>query len=478
MRLAGGSMRRFRPALAAVRSAEVCAAAAAAAAAAGRRCISQRAGRALGLLPSYLADARSAPASCLNLSVAENQMLADLLTPRLAAAGGSFPDELIYYQPTPGRADMREAVARYMSSSLYAGRHCVNPEQLIIGAGCNAVLENLFFTIAEPGSAVLVPAPYYAAFDFDLSSRAGMAVVPVVPEGLAAAGSSGSGFMEPATYYPTAAGLDAAYEAAEAAGTPPAALLVSSPNNPLGIIYPPSVIAEMLRWCEQRGIHYVSDEIYGGASAWCAGADGDGATEAPAAASSAPVVARDVLGWEADTMGDRLHVVYALSKDFGLSGLRVGVLYTQNEAALAPLQKLNDLCQTSSHTQAMVTELLNDTAWLQNFETTARLRLQERHARLTSVLDKVGIEHMGSEAEAGLFTWMDLRPWLPCSTGSSAGAERALSQWLMNEVGVAMTPGLSMCMTEPGFYRMVFSAATDEDFAVAMKRIETHFSNS
>ena len=224
MRLAGGSMRRFRPALAAVRSAEVCAAAAAAAAA-GRRCISQRAGRALGLLPSYLADARSAPASCLNLSVAENQMLADLLTPRLAAAGGSFPDELIYYQPTPGRADMREAVARYMSSSLYAGRHCVNPEQLIIGAGCNAVLENLFFTIAEPGSAVLVPAPYYAAFDFDLSSRAGMAVVPVVPEGLAAAGSSGSGFMEPATYYPTAAGLDAAYEAAEAAGTPPAALL-------------------------------------------------------------------------------------------------------------------------------------------------------------------------------------------------------------------------------------------------------------
>jgi hypothetical protein len=91
------------------------------------RRISQRAARALDLLPSYLVEARSAPASCLNLSVAENQMLCDLLSPRLARAGASFPDELIYYQPTPGRQDMREAVGRYMSGSLYAGRYALDP---------------------------------------------------------------------------------------------------------------------------------------------------------------------------------------------------------------------------------------------------------------------------------------------------------------------------------------------------------------
>ncbi len=433
----------------------------------GRRRISQRASRALELLPSYLAEARSAPARCLNLSVAENQMLADLLSPRLAAAGGNFADELIYYQPTPGRVDMREAVARYMSHSLYGGRHNVKAEKLIIGAGCNAVLENLCFAIAEPGSAVLVPAPYYAAFDFDLTSRAGMAVVPVRPDGLTAAAPS---FMDPSTYYPTARGLDAAYEAAEAAGTKPAALLVSSPNNPLGIVYPPDVVAEMLRWCEARGVHYISDEIYGGASAWAEGTGSNG--QSLAVSSSAPVVAKEVVGWEEGSQAwERLHVVYALSKDFGLSGLRVGVLYTQSDDALAPLQKLNDLCQTSSHTQAMVTEVLSDTDWLATFETNARSRLQERHAWLVSVLDKVGIEHMSSEA--GMFTWMDLRPWLPSAGGECP--ERALSKWLMHEVGVAMTPGLSMSMSEPGFYRMVYSAANDEDFAVAMARIETHF---
>ena len=228
----------------------------------------------------------------------------------------------------------------------------------------------------------------------------------------------------------------------------------------------------MLSWCQERKVHYISDEIYGGASAWGAGTGhSDGQTMA--ASSSAPVVARDVVGWEeGNPAWEHLHVVYALSKDFGLSGLRVGVLYTQSDA-LTPLQKLNDLCQTSSHTQAMMTEVLNDTEWLAMFEGTARSRLQQRHAWLASVLDEVGIEHMNSEA--GMFTWMDLRPWLPHDVAEGECPERVLSKWLMHEVGVAMTPGLSMAMSEPGFYRMVYSAASDEDFAVAMARIEAHF---
>ena len=60
----------------------------------------------------------------------------------------------------------------------------------------------------------------------------------------------------PSTYYPTVAALDAAYAAASAAGTPPAALLVTSPNNPLGIVYPPHVIATMLEWCDARGVNH------------------------------------------------------------------------------------------------------------------------------------------------------------------------------------------------------------------------------
>eukprot|EP01052_Picozoa_sp_SAG31_P033786 SAG31_NODE_3863_length_3810_cov_9.181083_2_plen_146_part_00 len=140
----------------------------------------------------------------------------------------------------------------------------------MVGAGCNAVLENLLFTTCPEGTTVLTPAPYYAAFEFDLGARAGLTVQGVVPPGLA----SGEKLSEAAAYYPTASALDSAAAEAERAGRPVAALLVSSPNNPLGFVYPPAVIAEMLQWCDANGIHYVSDEIYGGASADWTGTDG------------------------------------------------------------------------------------------------------------------------------------------------------------------------------------------------------------
>ena len=49
----------------------------------------------------------------------------------------------------------------------------MHPDGIILGAGCNAVLENLCMCLAEPGDAVMIPTPYYAAFEFDLAARAG-----------------------------------------------------------------------------------------------------------------------------------------------------------------------------------------------------------------------------------------------------------------------------------------------------------------
>ena len=45
--------------------------------------------------------------------------------------------------------------------------------------GCNAVLQNLIMTLADPGEAILVPTPYYAVFEFDVAARTGCCIVPV-----------------------------------------------------------------------------------------------------------------------------------------------------------------------------------------------------------------------------------------------------------------------------------------------------------
>lgn len=159
---------------------------------------------ALDLLPSYLAGARavpkynaeSQPDGLLNLSVAENRMLEDMLVPRVnAVASTEFPASGIYYQNTQGLDEVRNAMAAHFSAVLTpTHRYNFLPENLVVGAGCNAVLENLFFSIAEHGDGVLVPAPYYAAFEFDLSARIGLRLVPVQPAGVASGGALGLGW--------------------------------------------------------------------------------------------------------------------------------------------------------------------------------------------------------------------------------------------------------------------------------------------
>jgi len=206
------------------------------------------------------------------------------------------------------------------------GEYAFDSEKLVVGAGCNAVLENLLFTIAEAGEGVLIPRPYYAAFEFDLAARADLKVLPVTVRR--------AGF-EASSYYPTVESLEAGYWSAVHRGITPRALLLSSPNNPLGFCYPEEVLATCLDWCESKeGMHLVSDEIYAG-SVFRETADGQ-----PPWTSIAAVAAR-----RGRALGERVHVIWALSKDFALSGLRVGALYTENEQIRTPLQKLNDLCQ-------------------------------------------------------------------------------------------------------------------------------------
>ena len=46
-------------------------------------------------------------------------------------------------------------------------------------AGAAACLNNLFLSICEAGDSVLIPAPYYAAFDADLGAICALKRIPV-----------------------------------------------------------------------------------------------------------------------------------------------------------------------------------------------------------------------------------------------------------------------------------------------------------
>lgn len=290
-----------------------------------------RARQAIQRLPSYLADARSIqkyssenPDGALQLSVAESLMLEDLLTPLLNAPT-TIPSDAIYYQPTHGRLDFRATMLTYIEELLHLPTGRLKLEGLVVGAGCNAVLENLCFALAEPGDAVMIPTPYYAAFEFDLAARAGLKIEPVTTMSYHSTSQKEDGYI----YYPTTAALDAAFERAKQAGNVPRILLLSNPHNPLGICYPQAVIEECIAWCRENKVHLISDEIYAG-SVYRYNSNFRSVLD---------------LASRGEGLGPYIHCVYSLSKDFALSGLRIGVSYTENSDIILPLQKLNDLCQ-------------------------------------------------------------------------------------------------------------------------------------
>ena len=174
---------------------------------------------------------------------------------------------------------------------------------------------------------------------------------------------------------------------------------------------------------------------------------------------------------------------------------RAGALYTENAEILLPLQKLNDLCQISSTTQRAVSRLLSDTdsagqLWAATFEAENASRIRARHDRLTATLDAARIGYL--PASAGLFVWIDLRPFLdpeilaaqtqtppplppPLAATrllgpADAAAESELYLRLIREFGLLLTPGASMRTEAAGFFRCVFTAASDEAFDVALER--------
>lgn len=386
-------------------------------------------------LPAYLhehfvrsaAGVDAAGRRYVPLCVAENRLVADLLQPKLDAPR-RVPARALAYDAMIGAYGFRQQLAAAMER-LFLGRRFA-PEQIAVLAGAGSVLELLFYALGDPGDGVLVPTPSYAGFWGDLETRDALTIVPVPT-------SDTDGFRL------SAERLD---RAVASAGRPVRALLFTSPNNPVGTVYTPAEIAEVLDWAERAGVHVVLDEIYAlsvhGARPFTSGAR---------------VVPR---------LGPTRHIVWAFSKDFAASGLRCGVLVSENEAVLAAVDSLAYWASTSGDTQHLLGTLLEDEAWLAGYLSTTRARLAAAYRATTDALTAAEIPFV--PAEAGFFCLVDLRRSLGAPTWAQ---EDALWRRMLARTNVNLTPGSACRAPEPGLFRLCFAAVATEQVVEAVARI-------
>lgn len=372
-------------------------------------------------------DAEQRPGGYIPLCVAENKLVHDLLLPKLGAAR-EVPPRVLGYDAMTGSLAFRERLARFMSQRVL-GRP-IHAHQLAVLAGAGSVLELLFHVIADPGDGVLVPTPSYAGFWPDLETRDELCVVPVHTE-------SRDGFRL------TPQRLD---QALANSGRRVRALLFTSPDNPMGRVYSAAELEAISSWAERTRVHLVMDEIYA-LSVF-------GEQPFTSVASLRP------------SLGERVHVVWAFSKDFAASGLRAGVLVSEDAALLRAVDGLAYWACCSGLTQHVLGELVADDAWVDGYVREMRARLGAAYRQVSAALDAQGIAYLPSGA--GFFLLVDLRPFLP---SPSWDGEAALWRSLLESANVNLTPGSACRVGEPGFMRLCFAGVPSATATVAVERI-------
>jgi len=162
-----------------------------------------------------------------------------------------------------------------------------------------------------------------------------------------------------------------------------------------------------------------------------------------------------------------VHVVWALSKDFGASGVRFGVLYTQNEPLLQCLSTFNAFTGASGPVQNLVADaIFLDDAFVDSYLTDSLKRLQHSYAWCTRTLSQLQLPFV--PAQAGIFVYANLSSLLPEPTHVG---EYALSQALFHYARLILTPGEAQHDPQPGWFRICYAWVPPEVLQVAMDRL-------
>jgi aspartate aminotransferase len=156
----------------------------------------------------------------------------------LLGAAAKLKEGDIKYTPTEGIPELRKAIIRYTEENY--GR-AVALENVMASNGAKQALWNLLYTLVNPQDEVVILAPYWVSYPEMVKMMYG---VPVIVQ------------PEDGRYVPRIRDVE------QVIGSSTKAIIVNSPNNPTGLMYPPEFIKALVELCERKGIWLISDDIY------------------------------------------------------------------------------------------------------------------------------------------------------------------------------------------------------------------------
>lgn len=287
------------------------------------------------------------------------------------------------------------------------------PGNIVVSNGSKQSLYSLFQAICDPGDEVIIPNPCWVSF----------------PQQVRLAG--GRPVMVPTRDHQ----LDCA--AIQAAITPQTrAILINSPNNPTGAVYPRRDFQRLAQLVVEHDLFLISDEAYTGFLY-------DNLTPG----ETTPL---GLLPAFAGDLREKLIVVRSFSKHFSMTGFRVGYLVGPS-AIVAAVTKLQghlsgNVCTFAQYGALRALDL--DPAMVE-----ARRQVLEERRNLALALARERFDCI--KPGGGLYIFPKIERYL--EDGSSS---RELCMRLLREVAVAVVPGEDF--GAPEHMRICFAVGEDD----------------
>ncbi len=334
--------------------------------------------------------------------------------PRAAreAAKAAIEAGRIAYTEALGIAPLRERIARHYREAYGVE---VAPERVVVTTGSSAGFVLAFLSLFDAGQRVAITAPGYPAYRNILEA---LGIEPVVIP-----------LTKTDGWIMNAAAIERAH-----AERPLHGVLAMSPANPSGTMIGRSALAALGATCRRLGLWFVSDEIY------------HGLTYAEPAATA--------LSFDDDAV-----VINSFSKYYCMTGWRVGWTVVP-ERLVRPIERLAQNLYISA-------PYLSQVAALAAFDAVEELEAVKagyarNRALLLEELPRIGVTEM-HPVDGAFYIYADVARF----TNDSIGFCRRM----LEEAGVAATPGVDFDATEGSHYLRLSFAGSENDCRETVTRL-------
>jgi aspartate/methionine/tyrosine aminotransferase len=328
------------------------------------------------------------------------------------AAKRALDTETLGYTMALGNDALRERIARHYRDVYGVD---VAAERIAVTAGSSGAFVLGFLALFDVGDVVALPSPGYPCYRHILTALGQRTVLlETGPE---------SGWM------PTAEDVARAVQQHGIKG-----LLIASPANPTGTMITPERLRDLAVACREHGVALISDEIY------------HGLTYGPAATTAL-------------SLSDDAIVINSFSKYFSMTGWRIGWMVVPQHLVRG-VERLAQNLYISPPGIAQV-------AALGAFDATEELEANRRvyaanRELLLKELPKAGFTN---------FAPPDGAFYLYCDVSHMTEDAAGLARRMLDEAGVAVTPGVDFDEARGNRFLRFSYARTTTDMAEAARRL-------